>query len=147
MQIAEFSKSIESRDLMCIIPVNKCTFINGRKGTYRAITKCRAGFLTVYENEANDKMANDYGPANLLTSFKKGSLKTLEFKAEGSNNWLTVFALKGKNVFVIDEDILKGLTVGCVNQYFGNTNLYSQAQYSLVNALSWADLAFVNNPD
>jgi hypothetical protein len=37
--------------------------------------------------------------------------------AEGGQHWLTVFARKGKKVVVIDEEILKGLTVGTINSY------------------------------
>lgn len=120
-------------------------FIRGQKGSYRIIYKCQAGFMSISESEPNDKLANDCGPAVLLDGWKKGSLQTIQFKAEGGQYWLTVFARKGKNIVVIDEDILKGLTVGTINQYFSDTNLYSQMQYSAVNASNWASKAFVMN--
>lgn len=125
--------------------ISTANFINGQKGSYRMIVKCQAGFMTVSEGPVNNDMANEHGPANLLSGWKKGSLQTIQFKAEGGQYWLTVFAMKGKKVVVIDEDILKGLTVGTINQYFSNTNLYSQRQYEAVKASNWASKAFVMN--
>lgn len=122
-------------------------FINGRNGSYRIVYKCKAGFMSISEGSYNNSLANEMGPSALLDGWKKGSLQTIQFQAYGSNPevWLTVFAMKGKKCVVIDEDILKGLTVGTINQYFSNTNLYSQMQYSAVNAKNWASKAFVMN--
>ena len=101
--------------------------------------------MSIAESQYNNDMANEHGPASLLSSWKKGSLQTIQFMAEGGQYWLTVFARKGKKIVVIDEDILEGLTVGTINQYFIDTNLYSQKQYAYVNAKSWASKAFVMN--
>lgn len=120
-------------------------FINGRKGSYRFVHKCKAGFMIVSETDYNNSMANQYGPASLLSCFVKGSLQTIQFKPEGSEHYLTVFAMKGKKCVVIDEEILRDLTVSTINSYWLNTNLYSQKQYAAVNAKSWACKAFVMN--
>ncbi len=101
--------------------------------------------MSIAEAKYNDDMANNYGPAQLLSSWKKGSLQTIQFMAEGGQHWLTVFARKGKKVVVIDEEILEGLTVGAINSYWIDTNLYSQKQYAYVNAKNWACKAFVMN--
>ena len=122
-----------------------CKFINGQKGSYRIVYKCQAGFMSIGETKYNDDMANEHGPASLLSSWKKGSLQTIQFMAEGGQFWLTVFARKGKKIVVIDEDILEGLTVGTINSFFIDTNLYSQKQYTHVNAKNWANKAFVMN--
>ncbi len=122
-----------------------CNFINGQKGSYRIVYKCQAGFMSIAEAQYNDDIANEHGPAQLLSSWKKGSLQTIQFKAENGQYWLTVFARKGKKIVVIDEDILKGLTVGTINSYFIDTNLYSQKQYAHVNAKNWASKVFVMN--
>ncbi len=114
--------------------ISTSNFINGQKGSYRIVYKCQAGFMSIAETQYNDDMANEHGPAQLLSSWKKGSLQTIQFKAENGQYWLTVFARKGKKIVVIDEDILKGLTVGTINSYFIDTNLYSQKQYAHVNA-------------
>ncbi len=122
-----------------------CNFINGQKGSYRIVYKCQAGFMSIAEAQYNDDIANEHGPAQLLSSWKKGSLQTIQFKVENGQYWLTVFARKGKKIVVIDEDILKGLTVGTINSYFIDTNLYSQKQYAHVNAKNWASKVFVMN--
>lgn len=119
-------------------------FING-KGEYRAIVKCKAGFLVVSDGKHMDDIANEFGPATILEGYKKGSLQTVQFKPEGFDHWLNVFALKGKKVILIDQAILQGLTVGAINSYFVNTELYSQKQYQAVNAKSWSSKAFVMN--
>ena len=127
------------------LSLGTCNFIGDQKGEYRAIVKCRAGFMTVDDAGHDNKIANEYGPAFFLQSYKKDALQTIQFKANGSNNWLNVFARKGKKIVVIDEAILKGLTVGTINQLYSETNLYSQKQYAHVNAKSWACKAFVMN--
>ena len=113
-------------------------FIQGRKGTFRAIVKVQAGF---YSSVNCDK---DTLPG-VVSRFKKGALQTVEFIPEGTNYPLTVFAKKGKNVILADEALLKEMTVGVINGLFSNSNLYDQAQYKAVNAKTWADKAFVMN--
>jgi hypothetical protein len=126
------------------LQISTSNFIQGRKGTYRAIAKCPSGFYTV------STLKTDYEgfkPSDILSFFKKGGLATVEFKADEStyDTWLTVFAMKGKKCVIIDEDIMAGLTVGAINQYWIDTNLYSQLQYSVVNANNWTCKAFVMN--
>jgi hypothetical protein len=111
-------------------------FISGRKGTYQAIVKVQAGFMTAYE--IGSELPS-------LNRWKKGALQTIEFQPEGAKHWLTVFAKKGTKVILIDEKIAEQLEVGTVNQLFYNTNLYSQDQYKAVGAKTWADKVFVKN--
>ncbi len=128
------------KNIINAIGINTVDFINGRKGEFRAVVKCKAGFFTIAESK--DRYTSG---AQVLNSFQKGALQTVEFKAEGSDNWLTVFALKGKKVVLIDSEILAELEVGTINCYFLKTNLYSQAQYAAVKATTWASKAFVMN--
>ena len=111
-------------------------FIGERKGTFLAITKVPAGFLTAYE--IGSELPS-------LNRWKKGALQTIQFKAEGTSHWMTVFAKKGTKVVLIDEKIAETITVGTINQLFYNTNLMDQAQYRSVNAKTWADRAFLLN--
>jgi hypothetical protein len=120
------------------LDLHTVNFINGQKGSYRVVVKCPAGFYVIREIQS-DEMTS---PTEMLSWYKKGSLASIEFKAERGEYWLTVFAMKGKKCMVIDEDILKDLTVGTINQYFIDTNLYSQRQYMAVGAKTWADKAF-----
>jgi hypothetical protein len=126
--------------------IQTVNFINGRKGTYRVVIKCPAGFYTIKEIEDFNGVENGRtyeSPAEILSWYRKGSLATIEFKANDGDYFLTVFAMKGKKCVLIDEDILKGLTVGTINQYWSETNLYSQTQYAIVGAISWACKAFI----
>jgi len=111
-------------------------FIAGRKGTYQAIVKVPAGFVTVYRIGSE---------VPSLNGWKKGALQTLLFLAEGSEYPLVVFAKKGNKVIIIDKEIAEKVEVGTINQLFCNTNLMDHKQYQAVNAKTWADKAFLLN--
>ena len=118
---------------------------NYSAGKFRFVVKVRAGFLTVcdardFENERYLKY-----PESIIADYKKNALQTVQFKPEGSDYWLTVFAKKGKTIPVIDELILANLTVGTINSCWLNTALYNHAQYTAVKAKTWASKAFVMN--
>ena len=132
-------------NIINISRLNTTEFICGRKGQFRAISKVKAGFMTVVEfnQHINEDFSKD--PSRVLGWFQKGALQTVEFKPEGSNYWLTVFARVGKKIKLVDKDILKGLKVGTINSLWFNTELYSQYQYNAVNAKNWDCMAFVNN--
>jgi hypothetical protein len=118
--------------------VSVVDFIQGRKGTYRAIVKVQAGFYSSVN-------CDNASLASVVRRFKKGALQTVEFIPEGADYPLTVFAKKGKNIVIADEALLKEMTVGDINGLFYDSNLYDQAQYKAVNAKTWADKAFVIN--
>jgi hypothetical protein len=129
--------------------INQVDFIQGRKGTFRAIVKVQAGFMTVVDDLGIqckwESGARWKSVLSVFQSFKKGALQTIEFKAEGSENWLTVFARSGNKVKLMDTDLFLTMTVGDINQDWSNTNLYSQTNYALAGAKTWADKAFVTN--
>lgn len=132
-------------NIINIIGLNTVNFIKGRKGEFRAISKARAGFLTVsdFRNFENESFSEN--PSRVLNYYKKGALQSVEFKAEGSDYWITVFARVGKKIKVVDVDILKNLKVGTINSLWFNTELYNSYQYKAVNAKSWESMAFVEN--
>ena len=111
-------------------------FIANRKGTYQAVVKVPAGFMTAYQLGSE---------VPSLNRWKKGALQTILFLAEGSEYPLVVFARKGNKVMIIDEEIARGVEIGTINQLFYNTNLMDQAQYRSVKAKTWADKAFLLN--
>ncbi len=127
--------------------INTCNFIANRKGSFRVVTKCRAGFMTISECRDFDNDLYSNHPASVLANYKKGALQTVEFKADGTESWLTVFARTGKKIHLVDEEILKTLDIGTINQLWYNTELYSQEQYAAVGAKTWADLAYVRKED
>jgi hypothetical protein len=128
--------------------INQVDFINGRNGQFRAIVKVQAGFMTTVDDlgiQANWGRQNWNSAIDVFRSFKKGALQTIEFKAEGSNNWLTVFARKGNKIVLMDTDLFLTMKVGDINQNWSNTNLYSQRNYTLANSKTWAGFAFIPN--
>jgi len=135
--------------------INETEFINGRKGEYRAIVKCRAGFMTIVDDlgiQANWGRQNWNSAMDVFRNFQKGALQTIQFKAEGKDakskiidSWLTVFARKGKKIILMDKQMFMDMKVGDINQDWSNTNLYSQTNYKICKAKTWDDKAFVMN--
>jgi len=113
------------------------------KGKFRFVSKCRAGFMTISDARETDNEYFIAHPESIISGFTKGSLQTAEFKPEGWDTYLTIFARKGNKIVLIDEVILEHLTVGTINSLFSNTNLYNQTQYEVVGARTWADRAYV----
>ena len=116
-------------------------------GKFRFVAKNTGGFMSISEARPTDNLWFFSHPNSLLTAYKKGSLQTIEFCPEGKDFYLTVFARNGKKIILIDEKIMADIEIGTINQLWYNTNLYSQAQYTSVNAKTWADKAFVVNSE
>jgi hypothetical protein len=112
------------------------SWIGDRKGIFQAIVKVPAGFMSACE--LGSELPS-------LNRWKKGALQSIQFKAEGTNHWMTVFARKGTKVIILDLKIAEQLEVGTVNSLFYNTNLYDQGQYQSMRAKTWADKVFVIN--
>jgi hypothetical protein len=129
--------------------IHMTDFIQDRPGQFRAIVKVKAGFFTVVDDigiQSNWKTGARWKRGiDVFRSFQKGALQTIEFKAEESNNWLTVFARAGKTVKLMDRELFEDMEVGDINQIWTNTNLYDQKQYTAVAAKTWASKAFVKN--
>ncbi len=129
--------------------INQVDFIQGRTGEYRAIVKVKAGFMSVVDDlgiQANWKSGAQWKSAmDVFRGFKKGALQTIQFKATGTDTWLTVFARTGKKIKLMDTQMFQEMTVGDINQDWYNTELYSQTNYQMANAKTWADKAFVAN--
>ena len=138
------NKSIKNMSKQIINPskIQMCNFIQDRKGEFRTVVKCRAGFFTVCDHSPFWKHVID-----VFRSYRNGKLETIDFKAEGSDIWLTVFAKKGKNVLIMDEQLFLHMKVGDINdgKYWSDTNLYDYNRYKTVNAQTWESYAFVMN--
>ena len=94
--------------------INETEFINNREGEYRAIVKVRAGFIIVVDdlglkNKCGKKQWNS--AMDVFRSFKKGALQTIEFKAEGTDYWLTVFARKTNKIILMDKQMFMDMKV------------------------------------
>lgn len=129
--------------------INQVDFINGRTGQYRAVVKVRAGFMTVVDDlgiQCKWSSGAQWKSAlSVFKGFKRGALQTIEFKADGTDTWLNVFARKGNKIILMDTEMFLTMTVGDINQDWSTTNLYSQANYKMAGAKTWADKAFVSN--
>lgn len=117
-------------------------------GEFRHIVKTKLGMTCVDARDFDNVRMNEF-PESIISGYKAGALQTVQFKPEGPgvgfDVWLTVFSRTGKKVKLIDEAILRNLTVGTINGMFSNTNLMDQDQYRAVNSKTWASMAFVMN--
>ena len=128
--------------------ISQVSFIQGRKGEYRAIVKVQAGFMTVVNDlgiQANWGRQAWNSAMDVFRGFKRGALQTIEFKAEGSETFITVFARSGNKIKLMDTEMFLAMEVGDINQDWSKTNLYSQTNYRMAGAKTWADKAFVTN--
>ena len=130
--------------------INRVDFIAGQVGTYRAIVKVKAGFVTVVDDlgiQANWGKKQWNSAIDVFRNFKKGALQTIQFKADNSRgaDWITVFARVGNKIKLIDDSLLADLKIGDINQDWSNTNLYNHNQYQAVGGKTWADNAFITN--
>ena len=112
-------------------------FVAG-EGTYRVITKCKAGFMVTSDIEAGSAI-------QAFRRYKIKAIQSIAFLLNGGYP-ITVYARAGKKVWA-SECFLSEVTVGDINQDLSNTALYCQGQYQAVNAKTWADKAYVMNEE
>ena len=112
-------------------------FVAG-EGTYRVITKCKAGFMVTSDVETNSAIS-------AFRRFKPKAIQSIAYILNGGYP-ITVYARAGKKVWA-SECFLSEVTVGDINQDLSNTALYCQGQYQAVNAKTWADKAYVMNEE
>lgn len=125
----------KSRDLNVLSFMDN--FVAG-EGTYRVITKCKAGFMVSSDIQASSAI-------QAFRRFKPKAIQSIAFLLNGGHP-ITVFARNGKKVWA-SECFLSEVTVGDINQDLYNTALYSQYQYQSVKAKTWADKAYVMNEE
>lgn len=124
-----------NRDLTVLGFMDK--FVAG-EGTYRVITKCKAGFMVTSDIEAGSAI-------QAFRRYKIKAIQSIAFLLNGGYP-VTVYARAGKKVWA-SECFLSEVTVGDINQDLSNTALYCQGQYQAVNAKTWADKAYVMNEE
>lgn len=125
----------KSRDLNVLSFMD--SFVAG-EGTYRVITKCKAGFMVSSDIQASSAI-------QAFRRYKPKAIQSIAFLLNGGYP-VTVFARNGKKVWA-SECFLSEVTVGDINQDLYNTALYSQYQYQSVKAKTWADKAYVMNEE
>ena len=107
------------------------------KGTYRVITKCKAGFMI-----SSDVVAES--PIGAFRRYKVKAIQSISYMSRYGA--ITVFARSGKKIWA-SREFLSEVTVGDINQDLTNTALYNQNQYAAVNAKFWGCNAFVMNEE
>ncbi len=112
-------------------------FVAG-EGTYRVITKCKAGFMVSSDVQANSAI-------QAFRQYKPKAIQSIAYLINGGYP-VTVYARAGKKVWA-SECFLSEVEVGDINQSLYNTALYGQGQYQAVNAKSWASKAYVMNEE
>ena len=130
--------------------INTVNFIQDRPGQFRAIVKVQAGFMTIVDDlGVQQKWSSPQWKRaiDVFRSFRGGALQTIQFKADDTENWLTVFAKSGKKVKFMDIEMFEDFEVRDINdgKYWSTTNLYDQKQYAAVNSKTWASKVFVKN--
>ena len=110
---------------------------NWGSGTYRVITKCRAGYMVSSDIQAEN-------PYAAFSRYQTKSVHNISYVTKEDGYTFPVYARQGRKVWA-SKELLAEVTVGDINQDMSNTDLYSQGQYNLVNANTWADRAFVMN--
>ena len=134
------------KELINVANIRTVDHIQSNKITNaRFISKSRAGFMTVVDARDFEIEGFNKHPERLISGYKKGALQTVQVQLEGSDYYFTVFARQGKKIHMVDEAILRDLTVGTINGMFYNTELYNYQQYKAVNSATWASMAFVMN--
>ena len=108
------------------------------EGTYRVITKCKAGFMVTSDIQASSAI-------QAFRRYKPKAIQSIAFMLNGGHP-ITVYARAGKKVWA-SECFLSEVTVGDINQEMYNTALYGQGQYEAVKAKTWADKAYVMNEE
>ena len=73
----------------------------GGEGEYRAVTKCRAGFPTIYD------IGKFNNPLMAFNRVQPKALLNLQYKPIGCEYWLCLYARKGNKVVVVDESLVK----------------------------------------
>ena len=73
----------------------------GGEGEYRAVTKCRAGFPTIYD------IGKFNNPLMAFNRVEPKRLLNLQYKPIGCEYWLCLYARKGNKVVVVDESLVK----------------------------------------
>ncbi len=81
------------------VPKDLTTELGGQ-GEYRAVTKCRAGFPTIYD------IGTLISPLAALHRVRPEALLNLQYKPKGCEHWLCLYARKGRKIVVVDKSLL-----------------------------------------
>jgi hypothetical protein len=105
-----------------------------QKYEFRVASKCRAGFISIYDTKGT--------VSEIIWGYKKNSLVNIQVKNE-FGQWMDVYTTKGGKWFSIDLGFLNVITVGTMRESF--PDMCDMKLWEMVGAKTWADKAFSNN--
>ena len=105
---------------------------NTTKYKYRAVSKCRAGFLTISDGESTVE--------RIVCNWKKNALHTVEVQLPGSEHFLTVLALKANKFHLVDNCILENIKIGAIHSSF--PKMADHGHWKAIGSKTWADNAY-----
>ena len=73
----------------------------GEAGEYRAVTKCRAGFPTIYD------IGTFNNPLMAFNRVEPKRLLNLQYKPNGVAHWYSLYVRKGNKLVSVDESLVK----------------------------------------
>ena len=101
---------------------------------YRVITKCVAGYLVISDGKSTLQA--------LVNRWTKNALQTIELKSTlpGSNNYLTVLALKANKFHTVANCILDNIDIGTIHSSF--PKMADHGHWKAIGSKTWADNAY-----
>ena len=81
--------------------VKDTTRVLGLQGEYRAVTKCRAGFMTILDMGQLDN------PIHAFNRVKPTALYNLQYKPKDVAHWYSLYVRKGNKLVSVDESLVK----------------------------------------
>lgn len=73
----------------------------GEAGEYRAVTKCRGGFMTIMD------MGELPNPLMAFNRVRPEALYNLQYKPNGVAHWYSLYVRKGNKLVSVDESLVK----------------------------------------
>ena len=105
---------------------------NTTKYKYRAISKCRAGFMTNSEGETTLQRA--------VCTWKKNALQTLQVQLPEHDVWVHVLAIKANKFVLAENAILENITIGTIHAQF--PKMADHGHWKNIGSKTWADKAY-----
>lgn len=105
---------------------------NTTKYKYRAISKCRAGFMTISEGETTLQRA--------VCTWKKNALQTLQVQLPEHDVWVHVLAIKANKFVLAENAILENITIGTIHAQF--PKMADHGHWRTIGSKYWSDKAY-----
>jgi len=99
---------------------------------YRAISKCRAGFMVISEGE--NRLVNAVG------MWKKNALQTLQVQLPNTDLYVNALAIKANKFVIVENSILENIKIGTIHSQF--PKMADHGHWRSIGSKTWADNAY-----